>query len=273
VRLFPFLKSTNLANIKPSTTEGRALPSSILTLFPTLESFLDATPIEIERAVLRVYQERADDQLRRWATAQSISNELFEAGGYISNDPQKRNEVDLRISRASKALDDAQLIQEPDAYNGKNGFRLISDQGRRAAAEIDFAAAKVRSRYSRDMFHPALPAAAWNAFRSGDYDTAVYEAFKALESSIRKKGLGQNGIGATDHGVSLMLKAFDVNAGPLTDMTAPIGRRERRRELFSGAFGELRNPVAHGDPTITDPLVAVEEMIAEGMLQRIVDAA
>lgn len=249
------------------------MPSSILTLFPTLEAFLDAMPIEIERAVLRVYQERTDDQLRRMTTAQSIAAGLFETDGYTTLDAAKRNEVDRRIGRASKTLEDAELIQEPDTYNGKNGFRIISDKGRRALAEIDFAAAKVRSRYARDMFHLSLPSAAWNAFRSGDYDTAVYEAFKAVESSIRKKGLGQNGIGATDHGVSLMHKAFDVNAGPLTDKAAPTGRRERRRELFSGAFGELRNPVAHGDPTITDPLVAVEEMIAAGMLQRIVDAA
>jgi hypothetical protein len=50
-------------------------------------------------------------------------------------------------------------------------------------------------------------------------------------------------------------------------------RRERRCELFTGAFGELRNPKAHGDPTIADPLVAVEELMSAGMLQRIVDAA
>jgi hypothetical protein len=230
-------------------------------------------PIEIERAVLRVYQERSDDPLRRMTTAQSIAIGLFETGGYTTLDAEKRNEVDRRVGRASKALEDAELIQEPDTYNGKNDYRIISEKGRRVAGEIDFAAAMVRSRYSRTMFHSSLPDAAWNAFRSGDYDTGVYEAFKALESSIRKKGMGQNGIGATDHGVSLMHKAFDANSGPLTDKTASIGRKERRRELFSGAFGELRNPVAHGDPTITDPLVAVEEMIAAGMLQRIVDAA
>jgi len=206
-------------------------------------------------------------------TAQSIAIELFETGGYTTYDAAKRNEVDRRVGRASKVLEDAELIQEPDTDNGRNGYRVISEKGRRAAREIDFAAAKVRSRYSREMFHPSLPDAAWNAFRSGDYDTAVYEAFKGLESSIRKKGMGQNGIGAADHGVPLMHKAFDVNAGPLTDKAAPSGRKERRRELFSGAFGELRNPVAHGDPTITDPMIAVEEMIAAGTLQRIVDVA
>jgi hypothetical protein len=50
-------------------------------------------------------------------------------------------------------------------------------------------------------------------------------------------------------------------------------RKNRRLELFTGAFGELRNPKAHSDPTITDPLVAVEEMMVAGALQRIVDSA
>ncbi len=53
----------------------------------------------------------------------------------------------------------------------------------------------------------------------------------------------------------------------------PPDRDRCAGELFTGAFGELRNPKAHGDPTITDPLVAVEEMMAVGTLQRIVDNA
>jgi hypothetical protein len=34
-----------------------------------------------------------------------------------------------------------------------------------------------------------------------------------------------------------------------------------------------KNPKAHGDPTIIDPLVAVEEMMTAGALLRIVDRA
>src|SRR5262249_54743820 len=116
--------------------------------------------------------------------------------------------------------------------------------------------------------------AAWNSFRSGDYDTAVFEAFKAVEAAILKKGVGKNGIVPGDHGVPLMRKAFDPKSGPLTDMSArPPSRKDRRGELFTGAFGELRNRKAHGDATITDPLIAVEEMMTAGALQRIVDNA
>ncbi len=248
------------------------LPNSIITLFPTPEALLAAPEIEVERAVLRVYQERADDQLRRMVTAQTIAAELFATGGY-AYDAAKRNDIDRLIGRASRRLEEAGLIEEPDYMNGKNGYRRISDEGRKAISKVDFVAAKVRSQFSREMFHPSLPAAAWNAFRSGDYDTAVFEAFKAVESAIRKKGIGINGITASEYGVALMKNAFDPKSGPLTDKSAAPWRREWRCELFTGAFGELRNPKAHGDPTITDPLVAVEEMMSAGTLQRIVDAA
>jgi hypothetical protein len=37
--------------------------------------------------------------------------------------------------------------------------------------------------------------------------------------------------------------------------------------LFTGAFGELRNPKAQGDPTKAEPLVSVEEMMTAGTLR------
>ncbi len=44
-------------------------------------------------------------------------------------------------------------------------------------------------------------------------------------------------------------------------------------QLFTGAFGEIRNPKGHNDPAITDTLIAVEELMAAGVLRRIVDNA
>jgi hypothetical protein len=242
-----------------------------MALFPTADLLLEAPESDVERAVLLAFMERTDDPFRRMTTAQAVATELFERDGY-PYDVQKRNAVDRAIGRASKKLEDAGLIEEPDADNGKNGYRVISEKGRAAAREADYSAVKIRNAFTRELFHPSLPDPAWNSFRSGDYDTAVFETFKALEAAIRKKGVGKNGIVESDHGVQLMKKAFDPKSGPLTDMSAhPPSRKERRCELFTGAFGELRNRTAHGDPTITDPLIAVEEMMIAGALQRIVD--
>jgi Protein of unknown function (Hypoth_ymh) len=244
-----------------------------MNLFPTADRLLEASEVEIERAVLRRVVEVTDDPMRRMIGRDSVATELFgvAVGSY---DIGKRSAVDRAISRAWKKLEDAGLIEEPDPYNGKNGFRVVSQSGRAAILKDDVAGAKARSMFTREMFHPSLPDAAWNAFRAGYYDTAVFEAFKAVEVAVLKKGLRKNGIVEGEHGVRLMKKAFDPDAGPLTDMGAKTpARKARRCELFTGAMGELRNPKAHGDPTITSPLVAVEELMTAGALLRIVDNA
>jgi uncharacterized protein (TIGR02391 family) len=105
-----------------------------------------------------------------------------------------------------------------------------------------------------------------NAFAAGDYDTAVFEAFKAVENAVRKKG----DYPSAEFGVELMRKAFDPTNGPLRDPSAKQSRRVARQNLFMGAMGELRNPKAHGDPTITDPREAIEEMMSASVLLRII---
>jgi len=98
---------------------------------------------------------------------------------------------------------------------------------------------------------------------------AAFEAFKSVEVAVRTKA----GFTTTDFGAPLMKKAFDPNSGPLRDKAAPPARQKARCDLFTGAFGEIRNPKGHNDPTITDALVAAEELMAAGILRRIVDNA
>jgi HEPN domain-containing protein len=46
----------------------------------------------------------------------------------------------------------------------------------------------MRSKFTREMFHPGLPDAAWNAFTVGDYDAAVFAASKSVQVAVRMKG-------------------------------------------------------------------------------------
>ena len=74
----------------------------------------------------------------------------------------------------------------------------------------------------------------------GEYDTAVFQAFRELEVSIRSAG----GFSADDIGVQLAQKAFGV-AGPLTDISAPPGERTALLNMMSGAIGSYKNPHSH----------------------------
>ena len=223
---------------------------------------------EVERILLRYIVEYCADGMHPTVTRDSISNGLFDTNGYPYS-AKARADVARVIGRAWKALDDIGFIEEPDSYNGKNGFRVPSAKGKSAYAVADYVGARMRSKFTREMFHPALPDAAWNAFTVGDYDMAVFEAFRSLEVAVRTKG----GFASTDFGAALMKKAFAPDTGPLCDKAAPRHRQKARCELFTGAFGEIRNPKGHNDPTITDALVAAEELMSAGVLRRIVDGA
>jgi hypothetical protein len=241
--------------------------NAIIVQYPSAEQLISATPIDIERILLKHIVEYCADGMHPWATRDDVGARLFEPGGYAYS-VQARAGVARVIGRAWKKLEDLQFIEEPDPDNGKNGFRMPSAEGRAANAAADYVAVSARSRFTREMFHPDLPDAAWNAFSSGDYDTAIF-AFKAVEVAVRKKGR----YASNDYGAALMKKAFDPNTGPLRDQAASPHRRKARCELFTGAFDEIRNPKAHNDPTITDTIVAVEELMTAGVLRRIVDDA
>jgi len=80
-------------------------------------------------------------------------------------------------------------------------------------------------------------------FSRGEYDVAVFQAFKEVEVAVRKaantKGAGYPN---SDVATTLMRNAFHPQTGPLTDMTVMSAEREAVPHLFSGAIGHAKNP-------------------------------
>lgn len=237
--------------------------TEILAALPRAEQLLELTERELQVILLRYLRAVTDDPLRRMATCEGTITSLFGSEGYPA---AMASPVRKAITRAWRALEAAGLIEEPDTYNGKNGYRVISDEGRSAPTMVDLEAAHARGWLKPELVHAALHGASLNAFFAADYDTAVFEAFKAVESAVRRKAPAL----AALFGVALMRQAFDPTNGPLSDPSASTSRRAARQSLFVGAMGELRNPKAHGDPTITDPRVAIEELMTASMLLRII---
>jgi uncharacterized protein (TIGR02391 family) len=144
---------------------------------------------------------------------------------------------------------------------------FVTRRGRVLKNHVDLAALRSANLLPRKMLHPVLVTKVWATFLRGDYDTAIFQAFKEVEVAVRTKG----GFAATDFGIELMRKAFHTQNGPLTDTQRPLAEREALAHLFVGAIGSYKNPTSHRHLIINDPGEAVEITILASHLLRIVD--
>jgi len=146
-------------------------------------------------------------------------------------------------------------------------WEVLSRRARSFEVEGDFASFATARLLPRDILHPRLKDRVWLAFMRGDFDSAVFYSMKAVEVSVREaSGLGNDLIG-----VALMRKAFDVEKGPLTDLSAERGEREARSSLFAGAIGSYKNPQSHREVNLDDPARAMEVVMLGNHLMYIVD--
>ena len=101
------------------------------------------------------------------------------------------------------------------------------------------------NRLPRHQLHPRIAQKVWASFLRGDYDTAVFQAFKEVEVEVRKAA----NFADADIGVALVRKAFK-KGGPLADATALEAEQEALAHLFAGAIGSYKNPHSHRSVTI-----------------------
>jgi uncharacterized protein (TIGR02391 family) len=108
----------------------------------------------------------------------------------------------------------------------------------------------------------------WALYHRGKYDTAVFEAMKAVEVAVREVAK----LAPQDIGTALIRKAFATDDGPLTDITAERAEREARAHLFAGAIGSYKNPQSHRQVALSDPDEAADIVMLANHLLRIVDS-
>ena len=118
------------------------------------------------------------------------------------------------------------------------------------------------------QLHSTIAQKVWSLFLRGDYDTAVFRAFKQVEIAVREAaGYERKKV----YGTRLMREAFGKN-GPLKD-TEQFGDEESdvRSDLFAGAIACYKNPGSHQNVLITAE-EAAEVIIFASHLLRIVDS-
>ncbi len=143
---------------------------------------------------------------------------------------------------------------------------FVTRRGRQAANPEALKAYRRGQLLPKGVLQPTIAQKVWATFLRGDYDTAVFQAFKEVDVRVREVG----GYAPEDIGVPLVRKAFGVGSGPLADRNAPPAEQEALAHLFAGAIGSYKNPHSHRNVTI-GPVEALEMILLASHLLGIVD--
>jgi uncharacterized protein (TIGR02391 family) len=107
-------------------------------------------------------------------------------------------------------------------------------------------------------------------FNNGNYETAVFNAFKLVEEKVRIKA----GLNASDIGVDLMTKAFNSRNGVLVIPTCTIpAEQEGVHSLFRGAIAFFKNPCSHRTVNYDDRLSTIQTIAFAELLLKIISTA
>lgn len=119
----------------------------------------------------------------------------------------------------------------------------------------------------RRLLHPLVRQKAWAPFTRGEYDQAVFQAFRQVEIRVREA----SDLPADCIGTDLMRKAFDPKQGKLTVNSEPAGEKESLSHLFAGAIGRYKNPLSHREVP-SEPREAIALLLLASYLLRLVDS-
>jgi uncharacterized protein (TIGR02391 family) len=181
----------------------------------------------------------------------------------------KQPEVNKALMEAWAWLESAGfLIRDPSQ---PAPWFFISRRGKRMVSAEDFEAYRRANRLPRNQLHPLIAAKVYPAFLRGEYDTAIFQAFREIEVAVRQAGQFPHDL----VGEKLMRPAFaiannNLPAGPLTDTQVPVAEQIAMGNMFAGAFGVYRNSTGHRHVP-TEPEEAVEVIMFASQLLRIVD--
>ena len=144
---------------------------------------------------------------------------------------------------------------------------FVTRRGERVETSDDLESYRKANLLPKAQLHPIIAQKVWSLFLQGDYDTAVFQAFKQVEVAVREACYYAD----TELGVNLMRNAFHEEHGPLTDSSQQKAEKQARSALFAGAIGSYKNPSSHRNVEITAE-EAAELIIFAGHLLRIVDS-
>lgn len=230
---------------------------SLEKFFPPVEICLSLEPEELAVPLLKCLMNTADTGLN---LGNFVRSEDFDRYG-----GEKADDV-RRLVTESWIWLERELMIAPN-FRLSPGWIYVTKRGKELAAEDDIQKYIRSSTISSQSLDPILANKVYPLFIRGDYDTAVFQAFKEVEVRVRARAC----LSEEDFGVSLMRKAFDPDGGPLTDPTRVKTEREATAHLFAGSIGLFKNPSSHRDIDWDDPSECAELIYVANQLIRIAE--
>jgi len=200
-------------------------------IFPPIETALDMEPEELAPFVLKHLKKIGNINRNNYTSDKSV--------GIREYAREHLEEFQKRLIEAFIWLEREMFIAPKPGTMGE--WRFITRRGEKVLQDEDFTAYVKGSLLPSETLHPILARKVKPLFLRGDYDTAIFQAFKAVEVQVRKKGRYAN----SDIGVSLMRKAFHPKTGSLTNTQLEDSEKQAMSDLFAGAIGLFKNPVSH----------------------------
>lgn len=243
---------------------------NILDHVPDPENLIQLEPPELAGYILEYLKTLPDGERIQQLNLNRFSSPFYNkqhCPPQYQNLPPEQEEriIEVLMEAWSWLEHEGIFARKPGANKGQF---FITKQGGRLQNAADLEAHRKANLLPKDLLHPLIAQKVWPSFLRGEYDTAVFQAFKEVEIAVRKAGAYT----PTDYGVSLMRKAFDVSSGPLTDQSNPDkGERQALSDLFAGAIGSYKNPHSHRHVSINTE-EAVEMIILASHLFRIVES-
>lgn len=153
-------------------------------------------------------------------------------------------------------------------HGQSNSFKILSTLGRKAVNDdlnnMKLPSIDIDQLLTRDDLRGKVR----DDFNSGDYETAVFKAFRFLEETVRAKASEP----PSSLGVALMSAAFSPSTGKLKHPGAAVPQeQDGLHQLMRGAIAWFKNPSSHRTVSRDDPQEAAQVLAFANLLFDLVD--